>query len=437
MAAAEPLVISGCRLFDGVEPTTTEAVTLVLAGDEIAWVGPEADAPPVGDEARVLRAEGLTAMPGLIDMHTRSDGLGELTRYVRGGVTTLRFAGLDEPSVERARAAAASHPHVTPRILSCGPLLDAAPANWPQWTTLLDSPQDAARVGEQLAASGRVDALIAAQNVDAALLRPLVAAAHAHDLPVVGQTWALDGAQAAQLGIDQLDNTSRLFSSSLWPRRGPDTFKRVEDRIECWVRGWSSVDWDATMRIVDTMVEREVAHCPTLTAHYWWTDLCRHELEQDPLFRATQPSEQLTPNQRTLAEVERTWTRELKMLMRAALSNREEWLRRFHAAGGRVVAGTDTRYGGVMLHSELRWLSDAGLPADAIVRAATSTAADVLRRPDLGRLRPGCRADVLLVDGDPCEEISAARRIRAVVRGGRIAIEQPLAAAVSEATGAA
>ena len=429
---AASLVIRGVRLFDGVAPTTRDPATIVLRDDEIVYAGAAAGAPPPDHDARLLDADGLTAMPGLIELHNRSDGVEEMATYVRGGVTSVRFGGIDQPALARLRATVGDDPARAPRIFSSGPMLEAAPASWPQWTTVLESPAHAACVAETLAADGGVVALTTAQNVDAELLAPIVAAAHAHGLPVVGQTWRLDGGEAARLGIDQVDNTSRVFVSSLWPRRGPRSFARVADRIECWARGWSSVDWDATMRMVDTMVEHGVAHCPTLTAHYWWTDLRRHELAQDPLFAAASREAALTPNQRTLRHVERTWTRELKMVMRAALSNREEWLRRFHGAGGRIVIGSDTRFGGVMLHSELRYLHDAGLPAGTVVRGATSAAADVMRCPHLGRIARGCRGDVLLVEGDPDADVSACRRIRVVVRAGRVAIDErePLATAV-------
>ncbi|QSE94921.1 amidohydrolase family protein [Rhodococcus pseudokoreensis] len=98
-----------------------------------------------------------------------------------------------------------------------------------------------------------------------------------------------------------------------------------------------------------------------------------------------------------------------------------------HSAGTAVLAGTDanTEPGaptqvahGTSLHHELGLLVDAGLtPTDAL-RAATSRTADAFDLPDRGRIRPGLRADLLLVDGDPTSTITATRCIRAVYVAG-------------------
>lgn len=413
--AERTVVLRGCRLFDGVDPPDRSPATVMIRGDRIEFAGRRSAAPPVPDSATVVDAEGLTAMPGLIDLHNRSDGRLELTTYIRAGVTTVRLSGIDAAALLRLRRTAQQRP--APRLLSCGPLIDAAPASWPTWSRLVSSAASSEAAARALLRELDLQGLMVAQNITAVLLAPIIAVAREHAVPVIGQTWALDAAEAARLGVDELENTSRIFSSSLWPRRGPPRFAQVAERIAYWAQGWASVDWDLTMRQIDAMVQHDVAYCPTLAAHYWWTDLRRSDLEEDPLFPLAE-LEELTDNQVLMRDVEQAWTRELKMEMRAALGNREEWLRRFHGAGGRIVAGTDTRFGGVMLHAELRYLADAGIPPLAALRAATSEAARCLRRDDLGRLAPGCRADVLLVEGDPTEDLAACRRLHTVIRAG-------------------
>ncbi len=62
-------------------------------------------------------------------------------------------------------------------------------------------------------------------------------------------------------------------------------------------------------------------------------------------------------------------------------------------------------------------------PADAILRSATVVGADILQRPDLGRISPGAVADLLVVDGDPLEDIAIlaedGRRLLAILKAGR------------------
>jgi imidazolonepropionase-like amidohydrolase len=101
-----------------------------------------------------------------------------------------------------------------------------------------------------------------------------------------------------------------------------------------------------------------------------------------------------------------------------------ENVRRLHEAGVVILAGSDTQSGvlpGAGLHRELALLVEAGLtPAEAL-RAATLSPARFLERsddPDLGQVREGRRADLLLVEGDPTRDIAATSRIRAVIQGG-------------------
>ncbi|MFB9463482.1 amidohydrolase family protein [Streptomyces cinereospinus] len=99
-----------------------------------------------------------------------------------------------------------------------------------------------------------------------------------------------------------------------------------------------------------------------------------------------------------------------------------------HAAGVPVLAGTDAFSGpapipdpvthGPGLHHELVLLVDAGLtPAEAL-QAATALPARHFGLHDRGAVRPGLRADLLLVDGDPLTDITATRRIKRIWAAG-------------------
>ncbi|WP_114393412.1 metal-dependent hydrolase family protein [Oleisolibacter albus] len=98
--------------------------------------------------------------------------------------------------------------------------------------------------------------------------------------------------------------------------------------------------------------------------------------------------------------------------------------RRYVKAGGRVALGTDAGTPGNHHGAnavELRHMVDLGMtPLDAL-RAGTCIAADLLDLPDHGRIAPGAAADLLLVPGNPVEDIGAAadcRRHRGLWKGG-------------------
>jgi len=91
----------------------------------------------------------------------------------------------------------------------------------------------------------------------------------------------------------------------------------------------------------------------------------------------------------------------------------------------RIAFGTDA---GMFPHGdawrEFRDLTDAGLSPLRALRAATSVAADLLERPELGRITPGAAADLVAVAGDPFADIDAMGRVEFVVRAGAVAIDR-------------
>ncbi|KAL7623828.1 hypothetical protein AAE478_005384 [Parahypoxylon ruwenzoriense] len=109
------------------------------------------------------------------------------------------------------------------------------------------------------------------------------------------------------------------------------------------------------------------------------------------------------------------------MNFQAALNS----VRAMRDAGIPILAGTDVNNSGVVsvaagesLHHELELLVRAGLNSVEALRATTSLAAQHFNLQDRGRIRPGLRADLVLVNGHPDEDITATRRIVRVWSGG-------------------
>jgi hypothetical protein len=85
---------------------------------------------------------------------------------------------------------------------------------------------------------------------------------------------------------------------------------------------------------------------------------------------------------------------------------------------GLVHVWTNFGISPVFLHRELELLAAAGLTPVEALAAATSAPADAFRLADRGRIRPGLRADLVLVDGDPTTDVTATRGIVAVWKEG-------------------
>jgi imidazolonepropionase-like amidohydrolase len=105
-------------------------------------------------------------------------------------------------------------------------------------------------------------------------------------------------------------------------------------------------------------------------------------------------------------------------------------IRKFHRAGGRIAMGTDagTPYN---LHGhnamELEFMVEVGIPAQDAILAATRNAADLLELPQQGRIQPGADADLVVVKGNPIQDITLVSRRdnhKAVFKSGRQVTEQ-------------
>jgi Amidohydrolase family len=414
------LVIDGATLIDGSgAPPVPDAVVLIQ-GDRIRYAGPrrELAAPP---SARRITASGKTIVPGLIDLHNHSTFDADMRVYLKNGVTTIRFAGLNQDAVVRLRERASRAEVTAPRILSCGPMLDRTPPAYPKWTSPVDTPAEAAATARRLLTEERVEALLVTQQIPPELMRPIVDVAHEFGRPVVGQIWHTDGREAAELGIDQLDNSSRIFASREYPKARLLSYRSIAERLGLLARGWMAIDWELTAPIMEAMVAHGVSYCPTLVVHQNQAGVGLRELEADRDYRTMYGEAERREWAAFIDYVQGTWTAEDQRCMAGATEQRIEWMRRFHGMGGTLVVGVDMQFGGIMLHRELQNLAAAGLSPLEVIAAATGRSARELGMGDsLGTIEAGKLADLLVINCDPLDDLAALRDIDRVVKDGQI-----------------
>jgi imidazolonepropionase-like amidohydrolase len=98
------------------------------------------------------------------------------------------------------------------------------------------------------------------------------------------------------------------------------------------------------------------------------------------------------------------------------------------AANAHIILGSDTgledHFFGYAEQKELELMVTAGMTPSQVIVAATSRAADYLRLADRGTLAPGKRADLLVLDGNPLDDIRNTRRIAAMYLAG-VAVDRP------------
>lgn len=412
------LLLEGADLIDGTGGPIVPDAMVLIEGERIRYAGPRT-AELESSPARRWQLPGKTLIPGLIEAHTHSTFDADMRAYVKNGITTIRFAGLDLGSVARVKQRIESGALAGPRILSCGPMLDQSPPAYPEWSIAVDTPADAARAAERLIVDEGVDALIITQRMTAPLLSAIVGVAHAHDRPVVGQTWALDGREAAECGIDQLDNSSRVFASREYPAESLLRYSSIPDRLALSGRAWAAIDWRATEAIMQAMIDHGVTYCPLLVACQLSAGDGVTELEADPDFVALFSEVERRDFRAFMERLSGGWNAEDLRYWKIANENRLEWMRRFRQLGGVLVVGTDFQWGGITLHQELRNLAAIGMGAEELVAAATGRSTDALRKAsDLGTLRAGMQADIVVLERSPAGDPRALRDIAHVVKGG-------------------
>ncbi|WP_435129412.1 amidohydrolase family protein [Actinacidiphila sp. bgisy144] len=395
------LAIVGARVFDGREQTRSQVV--VISDGVIAAVS---DDVPAGVEH--VDGRGATLLPGLIDAHVHTDARAQRLALTFGVTTTLdmgTFASSDEryswATDERSADIRAAGPPIT---APAGHPTQMFPATRPDAHT--PCAHDFPQVDDPLVARARVEELVASGwdfvkfiLEDGALLgspglaelaprvyEAGVEAAHAHRRMAVTHTMTRAGtALAARAGSDGI--------------------------VHLFVDGPHSAELVETVRAAGSFV----TPCLSLVASL-----------------AGRTPTGLAEDRRVTDRLSPRWRESLDGSLGTApgISWRQvtATVRALADAGVDLLAGTDFQPGpglvpgvvpGASLHGELQLLVDAGLSPVQALLAATATPARRFGLHDRGRIAPGLRADLLLVDGDPTNSIGDTLAIRQVWRAGR------------------
>jgi imidazolonepropionase-like amidohydrolase len=415
--ARNDLLLRGGTLIDGRGgPEVVGDVAIV--GGRVAAAGAHVTVPrslPVRD------VTGRFVVPGLIDTHVHAASDAEMEVYLRNGVTSIRYAGTAPGVVDDLRRRV-QRGLPAPRIHSCGPMIDGVPPGYPDLSVTVDEPSVAGDVARSVLAGG-ADSLLLVQRVDLACARAIVEVGQAAEVPVFGQTWRIRGDEAAAIGFDQLDNTSRVLVSTLLTDAELLDVRSNAERIARWRQAWATLDELGTAEIRAAMVEHGVAYCPTLVRALWAAGISpctMADLDEDA-DAAVFSDQQRTAWTRNIAGYRHGLPPAEVNEWEAAIDHMKAWIGEFAAAGGVVVAGADSNFGGISLHVELELLAGCGLSPSAVLVAATGAAADSLGGcTRAGVLEPGRFGDALVLADDPRRDVRALRRPLHVIVDGEL-----------------
>ena len=170
-------------------------------------------------------------------------------------------------------------------------------------------------------------------------------------------------------------------------------------------------------RMIDTLVRRGVALTSTLAIIESFTP---RRIRFDPGLLATRLRDDYVATSTAWSNPADPTT----MMWSAILRKEMEFEVKFVAAGGRLMAGVDpTGWGGVIAgigdHRNLELLVEAGLTPEVAIRVATSNGATLLDTAGtFGTIAAGKAADLVVVRGNPSQNISAVRNVELVLKGG-------------------
>jgi imidazolonepropionase-like amidohydrolase len=396
--------------------TGTDALrdqTVLVDGERIVAVGPSAST-PVPEGATRVEGRGRWLMPGLVDMHLHlqpgtgqaQDAAGRQLRLLLvNGVTTARALGAAPTGLE-LRARVMKGEVLGPRLLVAGPSFHGKSVQGPE--------QARQRVREQKAAG--FDLLKTHGGLGRETYDAMMAEAKAQGLRVSGHVTQDVGLSHALESGQQLEHLDGWLSALLPPGDKAvvdqldftDAVERMDAaRIPALAEAtrkagvWSSPTMELFELLsnadrVDTLRARpELRYVPAAAVEAWTKDLSDPELAGAPAAR-----------RQRFVEL------------------RRQVVRGLHAAGAGLLVGSDSpqffMVTGFAVHREMEALAAAGLPTRTVLEAATSNAAESLgESAGWGTVAVGQRADLLLLDADPREDVRHTREPRGVVLRGR------------------
>ena len=394
------LVLDNVRIIDGLGGPPVERGRIVIADDRIAQAGP-AESVVIPPAAERLDLAGRTVLPGLIDLHFHIERDPKLAlRQLSHGVTSFRDPGQWDENFAELRRMIAADGLRGPRIFTTGPHIDGEHPAYPADSVVARDPGEARRAAELSVARG-ASALKIYFRLPFESAKAVVDVCDAHRIPCTAHLELLDAREILAAGLHGIEHITS-FGTSIIPRHEAEAYRQAvladnEARRDGRYRLFASADLDG--------VEARALYA-VLRTRKPWVDATLAVFER----RADRPPSNTKP--------------EAAAMMAAGFQKMKQLTRRAGLEGARLVMGGHSEVPfaerGEAPWRELELLVDSGLSPLEAITAATSTAAAFLYRSDqLGALRAGLQADIVVLTADPRQNISALRSVERVMVGGR------------------
>jgi hypothetical protein len=406
-----PLLIRNTRVVDVVGRTALEGHDVLVENETITQVAKDIQAPA---NAKVIDGSGKTLIPGLWDMHGHLSKTDAFT-YLPAGVTSVRDIGNSPENMEEIEQLYRTELLGT-HVYKSG-FIDRE-SEYSAGNGFTVKTLDEAKEAVDWYAKRNYLQIKTYSSFDPAWVKEFAAYVHGKDMRLSGHIPAFMSAQQAiDAGFDEIQHVNMLFLNFLAGDR-LDTRQRLRFSLvgdEAYKLDLQSPEVTA---FIDDLVEKDIE--VDLTVSTFFSLLLTRDRQMDAEYAAI--ADHLPPNFRrglmtaTMHIEDEAMDERYQKSAQALLAMTKLLFDR----GVPILAGTDYFTGFTVLR-ELELYAMAGIPTIDVLRIATLNAAKVVgQEAKTGSINEGKYADLVLVDGNPLEDITTLQKATLVVQGDRI-----------------
>ena len=402
---AETLALVGGTLIDGTDhPAVPDAAVLMKKG-RITQAGPRSRV-RIPKKATVIDVRGKTILPGLWDMHAHFEQVEWGPIYLAAGVTAVRDCGNEFEFITAVRDAIAHGRGLGPRIVAAG-IVDGS-GKRVLGVERVDTPAQARMWTDRYHAAGfqqmKIYSAVKLEEVKA-----VAAEAHRLGMTVTGHVpdglTAYQVIEAGQDQINHIDYVADIMHAPLPPDASRQDHRKANATID--LTSPEAQKAVLFLKAHNTVIDPTLAIIEFMTAT---TAKLPSSFEPGVAKVAPELAEQLT-------DVDPP--SELSELREAVFEKDLKIVGALHRAGIPIVAGTDQTVPGYSLHREIELYVAAGFTPMEAIQAATIVPARVIGfDKEAGTIEAGKRADVVILDGNPLENIRNTRNVEYVITNG-------------------
>lgn len=418
-------VFENIRILTMNDREVLENANIVVDGGKISAIKSTADYERP-DGAVIIDGTDKTIMPGLADMHVHYFSANEGPLFLANSVTTVRNLW-GSAETFRLDAKAKAGKDAGPHIYTSGPLMDGPEPIWGAGAIEILSPDMAIGAVESQRANGyaavKLYAKLSAESYKAA-----ASAAKERDMQIWTHVpYSLSIDEVLEIGVDSIEHLDGYADGIV-----PDGYKPPAGRGQSLAK-WASADLSKLQVLVNKTADAGVWNSPTFSVVYNRYDYAR---DAEKYFNSD-VGKYIGPGLKSWWSSSAEGLASLSARADEAVITQRAFVKSLGDAGAGLLIGTDTPNPfvapGFSIHDELANFSAAGFTNEEILELATINAARFLGEEEVfGNIIEGSRADLVLINTDPRDDLNALRNPDGVMMNGHWYDREELALMLGE-----